>query len=295
MAVSVGCSGWSYDDWVGKFYPMDLAKKKGEWFSYYADYFNSVEINSTFYRPPNDFMVNAWMTKAKPHPGFEYSVKMPQLVTHESMVKGEVQQAREQAVSFERMCVKPLAKEGMMGSVLIQLSPYFRNEGISQKTLVNVLDALDHGNIDYSVEFRHRSWLDESKKEIVNEVVELLKERNVAIVLIDGPGFPITHKETADHSYVRFHGRNYDIWYGEESEGDQRINRYDYIYSTEQLDSWVPRIKEAEKNASKVRVFFNNHGRSKAVRNAFEMMDLLRIEHRSKEIKLQDQRTLSGL
>jgi uncharacterized protein YecE (DUF72 family) len=274
MAVSVGCSGWSYDDWVGKFYPMELAKKKGEWFSYYADYFNSVEINSTFYRPPNDFMVNAWMTKAKPHPGFEYSVKMPQLVTHESMVKGEVQQAREQAVSFERMCVKPLAKEGMMGSVLIQLSPYFRNEGISQKTLVNVLDALDHGNIDYSVEFRHRSWLDESKKEIVN---------------------PITHKETADHSYVRFHGRNYDIWYGEESEGDQRINRYDYIYSTEQLDSWVPRIKEAEKNASKVRVFFNNHGRSKAVRNAFEMMDLLRIEHRSKEIKLQDQRTLSGL
>jgi uncharacterized protein YecE (DUF72 family) len=220
---------------------------------------------------------------------------MPQLVTHESMVKGEVKRATEQAVSFERRCIKPLARKGMMGSVLIQLSPHFKNGGGSQKTLVSVLDALDHDNIDYSLEFRHRSWLDESKKEIVNEMVELLKERNVAMVLIDGPGFPITHQETADHSYVRFHGRNYDIWYGEESEGDQRINRYDYLYSVEQLDSWVPRIKEAEKNTSKVRVFFNNHGRSKAVRNAFEMMDLLRIEHRSKEIKLQDQRTLSGL
>jgi uncharacterized protein YecE (DUF72 family) len=293
MSVSVGCSGWSYDDWVGKFYPMELAKKKSEWFSYYADYFNSVEINSTFYRPPNDYLVNSWIMKAKPYQSFEYSVKMPQLVTHESMVKGEILRATEQATSFEHICIKPLEKERMMGSVLLQLSPYFKNEGSAQKTLVHVLDALDYGSIDYSVEFRHRSWLDESKREILNETVELLKERNVAVVLIDGPGFPITQKETADHSYIRFHGRNYDIWYKEESESDQRINRYDYLYSVEQLDSWVPRIREAEKNTSKVRIFFNNHGRSKAVRNAFDMMDLLRIEYKSKEIKLQNQSTLS--
>ena len=145
------------------------------------------------------------------------------------------------------------------------------------------------------MEFRHRSWLDESKREIVSEVAELLEERNVATVLVDGPGFPITHKETADHSYVRFHGRNYDIWYTDESEGDQRINRYDYLYTKEQLEPWVQRIKEAEKDIMKVRVFFNNHGKSKAVRNAFDMMDLSNIEHKSKEIRLQDQRTLSEL
>ena len=68
---------------------VDLAKKKGEWFSFYAGYFDSVEINSTFYRPPNEFMVSSWIKKAKDHPGFEYSVKMPKIVTHESMVKGE--------------------------------------------------------------------------------------------------------------------------------------------------------------------------------------------------------------
>jgi len=71
MSISVGCIGWSYDDWVSKFYSMELAKKKGEWFSFYAGYFNSIEINSTFYRPPSDFLVNFWIMKAKAHPGFE--------------------------------------------------------------------------------------------------------------------------------------------------------------------------------------------------------------------------------
>jgi uncharacterized protein YecE (DUF72 family) len=292
MSISVGCSGWSYDDWVGKFYPMDLAKKRNDWFSFYASYFNSVEINSTFYRPPNEFMVNSWVMKAKAHPGFEYSVKMPKLVTHESMVKDEVLMASEQALSFERICIKPLAREGMIGSVLLQLSPYFKNDSNSQKTLASVLDAVDCSHIDYSVEFRHRSWLDESGKEIVSDVADLLKERNVAIVLVDGPGFPITHRETADHSYVRFHGRNYDIWYTNESESDQRLNRYDYLYTKEQLQAWVPRIREAAKDLTRVRVFFNNHGRSKAVRNAFDMMDLLQIEHKSREIKIQNQKTL---
>jgi uncharacterized protein YecE (DUF72 family) len=238
-------------------------------------------------------MVSSWIKKAKDHSGFEYSVKMPKLVTHESMVKGEALSASEQAISFERTCIKSLAREGMLGSVLLQLSPYFRNEGKSQKTLASVLDAVDHGEIDYSVEFRHRSWLDESKREIVDEVVELLKERNVAIVLVDGPGFPITHKESADHSYVRFHGRNYDIWYTDEQEGDQRLNRYDYLYAKEQLEPWAPRIREAEKDVNKVRVFFNNHATSKSVRNAFDMMDLLQIDHKSREIKFQNQRTLS--
>jgi uncharacterized protein YecE (DUF72 family) len=181
----------------------------------------------------------------------------------------------------------------MMGSVLLQLSPYFKNEGHSQKTLASILDAVDCSHIDYSVEFRHQSWLDESRKEIVSDVADLLKEWNVAIVAVDGPGFPITNRETADHSYVRFHGRNYDIWYTDESEDDQRLNRYDYLYTKEQLRTWVPRIREAEKDTARVRVFFNNHGRSKAVRNAFEMMDLLQIEHKSREIKIQDQRTLS--
>ncbi len=121
--------------------------------------------------------------------------------------------------------------------------------------------------------------------------LEALRERNVACVLLDGPGLPVTKEETADHAYVRFHGRNYDIWFKEEAEDDRRPNRYDYLYEMQQLDPWVSRIKEAELKAAKVRVYFNNHARDKAIRNAFQLMDMLLIGHKSKEIRLQDQFT----
>jgi uncharacterized protein YecE (DUF72 family) len=93
MTILVGCSGWSYDDWVGRFYPMDLARKKGEWFSYYAQFFKTVEINSTFYRPPGDRQVQSWIKKAKDLQGFEYSVKVPQLVTHKALVEDDLERA----------------------------------------------------------------------------------------------------------------------------------------------------------------------------------------------------------
>ena len=96
----------------------------------------------------------------------------------------------------------------------------------------------------------------------------------------------------ADHVYIRFHGRNYDIWYKGGKEEDHRLDRYDYLYSKEQLAPWVPCISQAELKASKVRAYFNNHARSKSVRNAFLLMDMLGIEHKSKEIRLQDQFTL---
>jgi uncharacterized protein YecE (DUF72 family) len=292
MTALVGCSSWSYDDWVGRFYPMELAKKKGEWFSYYAKYFQTVEINSTFYRPPGELQVQSWIKKAKDLKGFEYSVKAPQLVTHKALVDGDLERAIFWAKSFEKTCVKPLGEAGLLGGVLLQLSPYFKNEGSALGTLKNVLDAASHEEYDYAVEFRHRSWLDESRKEIDPATLEALRERNVANVLIDGPGLHVSTEQTADHAYLRFHGRNYDIWYKGEKENDHRLDRYDYLYKKEQLEPWVPLIKKAELKEAKVRVYFNNHARSKSVRNAFLLMDMLSIEHKSKEIQLQNQFTL---
>lgn len=91
MTILIGTSGWSYNDWVGPFYPDDMANKKGEWFTYYAKYFKTVEINSTFYRPPGEFQVNSWLRKAPKR--FEYSVKMPQLVTHKVLVDVNLENA----------------------------------------------------------------------------------------------------------------------------------------------------------------------------------------------------------
>lgn len=292
MTILVGCSGWSYDDWVGRFYPIDIARKKGEWFSYYAKYFKTVEINSTFYQPPAERQVSSWIKKARKLEGFEYSVKVPQLVTHKALVEGNLERAVFWASSFEKNCVEPLADAGLLGGVLLQLSPYFKKKDKDLDNLIKLLDGVSHEKYSYAVEFRHGSWQGEDRKEIDPVALQVLQDRNVANVLIDGPGLNAGLEMTADHAYLRFHGRNYDIWYGAEKEEDHRLDRYDYLYKKEQLDSWVPRIKEAELRAAKVRVYFNNHARAKSVRNAFLLMDMLSIEHQSKEIRLQDQFTL---
>lgn len=88
MTILIGCSGWFYDDWLGRFYPIELAKKKGEWFSYYAQFFQTVEINSTFYRPSGERQVSSWIKKAKDLKEFEYSVKVPQPVTPQGPRRG---------------------------------------------------------------------------------------------------------------------------------------------------------------------------------------------------------------
>ena len=176
--------------------------------------------------------------------------------------------------------------------MLLQLSPYFKNEGTALDNLKKVLDAVSHQDFDYAVEFRHRSWLDEGKKEIAPAASEALRERNMANVLIDGPGLHVGTEQTADPAYLRFHGRNYDIWYRDEKEDDHRLDRYDYLYKRDQLEPWVPQIKVEEQKESKVRIYFNNHARAKSVRNAFLLMDLLLIEHKQKEIKSRDQFTL---
>ena len=158
MTILVGCSGWSYDDWVGGFYPIELANKKGAWFDYYAQYFTTVEINSTFYRQPGELQVNAWIKKGQDKKGFEYSLKVPPLVTHKALVEGDKERAIFWAKSFERTCVNHWRRP--ISSAVFQLSPYFRNEGSAVNSLKGVLDAISHQEFDYAVEFRHNSWLD---------------------------------------------------------------------------------------------------------------------------------------
>lgn len=294
MTVLVGCSGWSYDDWAGRFYPVDLTKKKGEWLAYYARFFETAEINSTYYRPPGELQVRSWIKKAKGRRGgFEYSVKMPGLVTHRALVEGDEEKALSWTSTFNRTCLSPISGEGLLGGVLFQLPPSFRRDERSVAALAGVLDSLVPEGYDLAVEFRHRSWLDASGR-LDPAASDLLMERNVAAVQIDGPGLTLGFQETADHVYIRFHGRNRDIWRRSGGAGDQdhRLNRYDYLYKREELMAWIPRIKEAERRSEKVRIYFNNHPRSKAARNAFDLMDMLWIDHEFKEIDTSDQRRL---
>jgi uncharacterized protein YecE (DUF72 family) len=296
--LRVGTCGWTYKDWIGPFYPQDIRDMRGKWLEYYGEFFRTVEIDSTYYSVPGERTVAAWIAKGKRIGDFDFSLKMHRDVTHSKILQ-DAKEAAGKAKDFEDKIIKPLAENNLLGAVLIQLSPRFKKHGPpvdnNVDTLRTVLDALKVDDYDYVVEFRHRSWLDESGKEYVGELSDMLKERNVAVCIIDSPYFPRTKEATANHSYVRFHGRNFDIWWKKEKDvTDHRINRYDYFYSNEELDKWVPKLKEMDSVTDKTRVYFNNHGKAKAAKNGFYLMDELGIPHKKKDIHIREQFTLES-
>lgn len=262
MALLVGTSGWSYDDWEGVFYPHGL-KKDGR-LEYYAKYFCTAEINSTYYRFHSPAVVKGWIGKAAKIGTFEYSLKMPKPVTHDSLLADVPR-----ALDFQNSALTPMAEAGCLGDTLIQLSPFFRLADGGKKTdhfdrLSTLLDSLDTARFKYAVEFRHSSWL--SGGRLDEDTVEMLRRHDVGVCALDGPSMPPIIENTASHAYVRFHGRNADLWYGKEKAGDGRMNRYDYDYQAQELEPWKARIGALK--AGTVRAYFNNHPHASAVKNA---------------------------
>ena len=299
MNVRIGCCGWQYDDWVGPFYPPEKKDRKGEWLEYFGRFFDCVEIDSSFYSVPGRHTVDSWIQKGKRIGDFEFSLKMNQDITHIKMVEGNVGDAVTKARDFEMAVCAPLAESGLLGAVLLQLSPYFPMVGKDQRSnlpiLNEVLEGLDTDKYRYVVEFRHRTWLDDSRKEINPGALDILRGRKAAVCILDGPGFPTTHAQTTGHAYVRFHGRNADIWYKKEKpEGDTRINRYDYLYKEEELSPWVDELKSIEERARDVRVVFNNHGHARAVQNGLLFRKMLGIEAPGKESDIPKKVTLDS-
>ncbi len=306
MEILIGTSGWSYDDWVGNFYPEQLRNAKDQWFDFYGQYLKTVEINSTFYRVPEEFIINNWIKKGKRLDAFEFSLKLPQTISHQAIVKESGQKAAQLTKSFELKCIRPLATNNLLGSVLVQLSPYFRR--VDPKTnqdnlpkLKHLFDIINCSEYDYSVEFRHSSWLNKIRDDLNNDTLELLKDYNISNCILDGPGFPVTKTDTANHGYIRFHGRNRDLWFksgrekehnytDDETKADPRMNRYDYLYTTAELASWLPRIKHQERSTgTKTRIYFNNHPNAQAVKNAFMLMDMLGMPRKMVEVKVNRQ------
>jgi uncharacterized protein YecE (DUF72 family) len=283
--ILVGTSGWSYDDWVGEFYPPGIGKDK--WLEFYARYFHTTEINSTYYSFPPPAVVQSWIAKASRLSNFEYSLKMPKRVTHESLLLDV-----EHALEFESKVLAPLRDAACIGAVLIQLSPYLMYSSKGKRTehperLRAMLERLDTSKYNIAVEFRHRSWLEQGG--LIGEVKDLLRERNVAACAVDGPSMPPVVEDTARHAYVRFHGHNADIWYKKEP-GDGRMNRYDYNYREEELLPWKKRIGPLMRGT--VRAYFNNHPRANAVKNAKLFESIMGV--RPEPLKIEKQSDLSS-
>jgi uncharacterized protein YecE (DUF72 family) len=268
-SIYIGTSGWSYPKgegtWKGFFYP---AGKINE-LEYYSQFFNTVEINSSFYRPPEVGIVYNWVKRVPP--GFLFAVKLWQKFTHPKMYReatGEAAAISLQDVDVFRRSLEPLARAGKLGALLAQFPPSFKNDDYGQQILGAL--AQTFGQYKLAVELRHRSWSDDAN------TAWLLRENNIAWVQSDEPKFSTSVAAevpvTSDLAYCRFHGRNAKEWWTGDNE-----TRYRYLYASEEIAGLAERVKEAATKTKMLFAFFNNHWQAYAPRNANDLKKQLQL------------------
>ena len=269
VGIYIGTSGWSYPKgegtWNGYFYPGGKINE----LEYYSQFFNTVEINSSFYRPPDPGFVYNWARRVPP--GFLFTVKLWQKFTHPGMYKeatGQDAVIAQSDVDLFKKCLEPLVKAGKLGAMLAQFPPSFKNDNHGRQILGAVAKAF--GEYKLAVELRHRSWSD------AESTADFLRENNMAWVQIDEPKFSTSVAAevpvTADMVYFRFHGRNARDWWSGDTE-----TRYRYLYSAEEIDGLAERVKAAGEKARILFAFFNNHWQAYAPRNANDLKKALRL------------------
>ena len=266
----VGTSGWSYPSgagsWNGIFYPAPHRRGFDE-LAWYAEHFNSVEVNSSFYRVPEPALTSAWLQRTPP--SFEFSVKLFQKFTHPDMYLARG--ATEWDVTVDdldlfKRGIDPLAVAGRLGAILIQFPSRF-HAGPEAREYIRWLAAA-FTNYDLAIELRHQSWSDDDAA-----TRTLLAEARAAWVYIDEPKFSGSIRQaltdlagpaSPGHAYVRLHGRNAATWWTHEHADD----RYNYFYTPEELEPIADAVREASAGGRRVRVHFNNHYSAKAVADA---------------------------
>ncbi|MBI2184996.1 MAG: DUF72 domain-containing protein [Thaumarchaeota archaeon] len=255
--IRVGTSGYSYQDWKGAFYPQNLASK--DFLKHYSNFFDCVEIDSTYYRIPSLFLIDA-LTKKVPS-SFRFTVKTPSTFTH-------TRDKFLETLEPFRKATAPMIRKGMLACYLAQFPSSFP---YSKDSLAHIADIANNLDAPLCVEFRKRDWQKD-------EVYEFLREKRTGFANVDTPRFktlPVPSAvATSEIGYVRFHGRNVAKWWRHE----QTYERYDYVYTTEELQEWIPRIKQIQEKTKVTYILFNNHFRAKAIDSANNMKKLLGIE-----------------
>jgi uncharacterized protein YecE (DUF72 family) len=254
--IRFGPAGWDYPDWAGVVYPRPKPKRFDP-LRYLADYFDTVEINSTFYRPAAEKAALSWATRVAANPHFRFTAKLWKRFTHE---RGEAWTRDE--VDQVRAGLNPLASAGRLGALLLQFPWSFRNEEPNREWLRDLAKAF--AAYPLVVEVRHESWNEPS-------VYSELTERGLGFVNIDQPLFKRSIKPsalaTSSVGYIRVHGRNYRDWFRKDAGRDAR---YDYLYSSAELKPWAERASQLSslQGVEEVYVVNNNHFRGQAVVNA---------------------------
>jgi uncharacterized protein YecE (DUF72 family) len=240
--VRIGCSGWQYDDWREVFYPKGCAQRN--WLEYYSRHFDTVEVNSTFYRLANRDAVARWREQTPE--GFVFALKASRYLTHIKRLGEGLEQGIERY--YER--IDPLVGSPKLGPIVWQLPDNFKRD---DERLRNLLAKLPPGR--HCVEFRNEGWFTE-------EVYAQLRDAGVALAIGDHPKRPhVAHEITADWTLVRFH-------YGHRG---RRGN-----YSETELEEWAQRIERWRERAE-VFLYFNNDWEGFAIRNGLWMRERLGV------------------
>lgn len=256
--VLIGTSGYYYQDWVGPFFPAGLGKD--HFLEYYSDRFPFCELNFSYYQMPKRSQLISMMQQTQS--GFMFAVKAHKSITHERS-PASIQQAEE----FYH-ALRPMMDEQRLAAVLLQFPYSFHHTPENRKYLADIIEPLE--GLPLCVEFRNREWM-------LERVYDGLRERNICFVQTDTPeldNLPLpTTITTSDTGYIRFHGRNTANWWG----GDN-TSRYDYLYSSQELHSWLCRIEDIANKVKRLLIAFNNHHKGQAIQNAQQIYKLI-AEH----------------
>jgi uncharacterized protein YecE (DUF72 family) len=256
LMIRFGVAGWDYTDWWGPVYPADRKGKRSfDPLAYLARHFDTIEINSTFYRPPAERSATSWARRVAENPEFRFTAKLYKRFTHERDRAWTVPE-----VDDVRRGFAPLMDAGRLGCLLVQFPWSFKRDAAGREWLGDLVQAFE--DFPLAIEVRHGSWN-------VPEFYETLRERGIGAVNIDQPVFRHSIKPGAEVTgpigYVRLHGRNYENWFRENAESHER---YDYLYTKDELEAWLDRIHEVARQAHDTYVITNNHYRGQAPTNA---------------------------
>lgn len=262
--VRIGPAGWSYPDWSGYVYPARRPRGFHE-AAYLAEYFDTIEINTSFYQPIRPEHAAQWLDRVAHNSRFLFTAKLWQKFTHEPAAGAEDERA-------VRAGFDVLLHAGKLGAVLLQFPFSFHRSSETVAYLAALLKRFS----DYPlvVEVRHSSW---SAPEFFN----LMREFNAGFCNIDQPvigrSLGPTEEVTSPIGYVRLHGRRYDTWFNDDP-GVPTHERYNYLYTPQELEPWAARIRKVIERARDVFVVTNNHYQGKAIVNALQLISLLKGE-----------------
>ena len=252
--IYIGTSGYSYDDWKEVFYPPKMQRK--DFLEYYTKFLNATEVNFTYYQMPFAKTIEALIRKSEGK--VQFSIKAHQSMTHERIEDNSLYEKFQVALD-------PLAREGVLSCILAQFPFSFKRN----PQAIEFLDRFSKRMRRYPVvvEFRHSSWVNKG-------MLLFLKERGLGFCCVDEPKLPgLVPKVLAFSNkigYLRFHGRNTQTWWNYTDQAE----RYDYLYNYRELSDWFHRLKNTPEDINELFIFFNNHPRAQAVKNAFMMKRL---------------------